>query len=493
MKHASPLALASGIAVLVFGSVHTSSAQTIDRVKPGDASLECAAIARESKSLDGLIAAGDAGTNAVGRSAAGAAAGVGGQIAGSMLGGLFGPLGSVIGGAGSNAAARTATEQAMAPDAAARQRAGEAASRKDFLAQVAAARGCNANDPSVAGKALTAEEFEKLAAAAPGGKLAKLTPLSVASVTPVLSEPVIPYPAGDLLSGKLDLKGKRFYLAEFRVLFDVGGKVTANTRAGYLPGRDYGATNVRVNYSVPNADIAAFQAITDKAFEDFKARLAAAGVKLEDAEAFVRDNGAVYEATEQGSRPGTPVFFEKNFGHSERKYLVMAPTGTKLLSRGFIGIGAGNIGKRVDFSHKKLEGLSVSMAVNMAALESSGSGSAILRRGSTAEAKESMSVSGAPDALVLQGHAAGGGVTMAKALAIDGSFATFRETGGYDTNKDVVGRTMGILSNMGGLGANQTKRVDLEVDLDGPATGRMALKGLATINQAVADQIKAAM
>ncbi|HYH43891.1 MAG TPA: hypothetical protein VD867_18120, partial [Burkholderiales bacterium] len=427
MSNASSLALASGLAVLVFSSIGISSAQTIDRVKPGDASLDCPAIAQEGKSLDGVIAAGDANTNAVGRSAAGAAAGVGGQIAGSMLGGLFGPLGSVIGGAGSNAAARTATEQSMAPNAATRQRAGEAASRKDFLTQVAAAKGCNANDPSVAGKALTAEEFEKLAAAAPTGKLAKLTPLTLESLTSVLGEPVTPYPAGDLLSGKLDLKGKRFYLAEFRVLFDVGGKVTANTRAGYMPGRDYGATNVRVNYSVPNVDIAAFQAITDKAFEDFKARLTAAGVKLEDTDTFVRENGAVYEATEQASRPGAPVFFEKNFGHSERKYLVMAPTGTKILSRGFIGIGAGNISKRVDFSHKKLEGLSVSMAVNMAALESSGSGSAILRRSSTAEAKESMSVGGAPDSLVLQGHAVGGGVTMAKALAVDGSFATFRE------------------------------------------------------------------
>lgn len=94
------------------------------------------------------------------------------------------------------------------------------------------------------------------------------------------------------------------------------------TRGSYLPGRDYGSTRAKVNYTVPQIDITAFQAITDKAWEDFKVRLTAAGVKLH--------------------------------------------------SRGFAGLGAGNIGKRIEWSKSNLEALSISVAVNIAALESSG-------------------------------------------------------------------------------------------------------------------------
>jgi len=391
-----------------------------------------------------------------------------------------------------NVAARQATESSMAPDAAARQRADEAASRKDFLAKLATAKECKADDASFAGRPLSPEEFAQVASLAPA-VLDKVTPLTLASITPTLSETVAPLPAGNLVDGKIELKGKRFYISEFRVLYDVGGRVSASTRAGYLPGRDYGATSVRVNYSIPNLDIAAFQAITDKVYEDFRARASAAGVKFEDAEAFVRDHGAVHEATEQASRPGALVLIERNLGHAERKYLVMAPTGTKLLSRGIAGIGAGNMGKRMEHVRGNLEGLSITVAVNMAALETSGSGSSILRSGSSANAKESMSVSNGPDAFLVQALAAGGVMRMTRVLTLDGNFAKFREVGGYDSSKDAVARTAGVISNLGGLGANQSKRVDLEIDLDGPTASRMALRGLTTVNQALVEYIKAGL
>jgi hypothetical protein len=381
----------------------------------------------------------------------------------------------------------------MAPDAAAKQRAVDASDRKDFLTKVAAAKGCKADDPSFAGKALTLDEFARIAEAMPAGKLAKVTPFTVASLTPVLGEAVTPDPSTVLLDGKLDLKGKRIYLSEFRLLFDVGGTVSANTRAGYMPGRDYGATSARVNYTVPNIDIAAFQALTDKAYEDFRARLTAAGVKLEDADEFVRQNGAVYETTESASKPGSPVLLSKTIGQTERKYLVMAPTGMKIHSRGIIGLGAGSIGKRVDYVSNKLEGMSVTMAVNVAALESSGTGSSIFRRSSSADAKESMSINSGPDSLLLQTHANTQGVRMTKPLVLEGNFANFREAGGYDSSKDAVARTVGVLNNLAGMGANQRKRVDMEVDLDGPTTGRMALRGLVTLNEAIAQHIKGSL
>src|SRR5690606_37054907 len=96
------------------------------------------------------------------------------------------------------------------------------------------------------------------------------------------------------IKGNAALKGKRFYIAEYRVLFEVGGSATASTRAGYLPGKDFGATRVTVAYAVPKPNIELLQAITDQAYADFLARLDAAGLKPEPAEAFTREHGAVY-------------------------------------------------------------------------------------------------------------------------------------------------------------------------------------------------------
>lgn len=327
------------------------------------------------------------------------------------------------------------------------------------------------------------------AAPATSAPPASAAPFNLASVTPVLAEPITALPASGLFDGKLELKGKRFYIAEFRVLFDVGGEVSANTRAGYLPGRDYGATRMRVTYNVPNVDIDAFQAITDKVYADFLSRLSAAGVKLEDAETVTRDNGVVYEAGETPSKPGTPVILDKG----GRKYLVTAPAGMKVISRGFAGMGTGNMGKRMDYVRGNLEALSISVAVNVAALESSGNRSSILSRGSTADAKEGMSITQAPDGFFVHTHAHGSALRMSKALPVEGNFATFREVGGYDSRKDAGARAVAIISALGGLASTQSKRVEMQVDLDGPATARLALRGLATINQGIVEQIKAGM
>jgi hypothetical protein len=84
-------------------------------------------------------------------------------------------------------------------------------------------------------------------------------------------------------------------------------------------------------------------------------------------------------------------------------------------------------------------------------------------------------------------------VAMKKALEIGGGFARFRETSSYDSDTDPVGRATGILTNLAGMGANKSKRVDMEVDLDGPAMGRLSLRGIASVNQALAERIKAGM
>lgn len=320
---------------------------------------------------------------------------------------------------------------------------------------------------------------------------------SIAQATPeqievALAAPVAPMEAPVPVKGNATLKGKRFYIAEYRVLFEIGGTVSANTRGAYFGGTDYGATNVRVNYLVPTPDVKLLQAVTDKAYADFLARLEAAGLKPEPAEAFVKENGAVYEATVEASKPGAEVYEDVELGYGKRKYLVMAPTGTKMVARGFAGIGAGNIGKRIDFSKGNLEGVSVGMVVNLAAQESSGGGSSMFKRGSSANASAAMEVAMAPKQLgVLQTHALTHVVSLGGPLAVPGQFANLRETGGYDTQKDTAVKALQIVGALTmGLGANTSKRVDMALDVDNAALVRHALQGMAAVNQAVAGAIQ---
>lgn len=288
------------------------------------------------------------------------------------------------------------------------------------------------------------------------------------------------------------LKGKRFYIAEYRVLFEVGGKVTANTRAAYFGGRDYGATRVTVNYEWPKPDVQLMQAITDRAYADFLARMEAAGLKPEPIEPFVQANGAVYETKVEASKPGAEVYEEVELGYGKRKYMVFAPTGTRTVERGFIGLGAGNIGKRIDFGKANLEGVSVGMVVNLAAQESSGGGSSMFKRGSSANASAAMEVGVPPKQFgVLQTHATTQAVQLTAPLAVPGQFAEFRETGGYDTQKDALVKGIQILGALTmGVAGNSAKKVDMAVEVDAAALAKHALQGMASTNQAMVAAIQ---
>lgn len=450
----------------------------VERVQPADAQLDCAGIATEREAMKKLIDAGST-ERTLGTAAAGGAANVGAQVATAQAaGGLFGAFGGLATRL-AGAVAQTTVESKMAPDAAAQAKATQAQARDTFLTQLAQAKNCQAGG---SGTALSPEAFQQVA----GLATAPVVPLSAEAVASAVPNDLTPLSTDGLVEGKIDLKGKRVHLTEYRVLFDVGGEVSGSTRAGYLFGTDYGATRVTVTYKVPNPDVAAFQAITDRAFADFKARMAAAGVDM------VYDppeGGGVYNATEVASQPGAPVFLKNNQGYGQRQMLVMAPTGMKLVSRGLAGIGAGDIGKRIDWSKKGWDGLSVTQTVNIAALESSGSGSAILRRSSSAEASSQLTVGNPPGEFAVQAHVGGGLVKFNRSVEVPGVFAQFRTVKDYDSNQDPTMRALGVMQNMMGQAANRSRRVDKEVDLDGPAMARLSLQGLATANQALATVI----
>lgn len=465
-------------ALALLAALGSASAQ--ERVQPTDAQLDCAGIAAEQQRMKALMDAGNS-ERTLGTAAAGTAANVGTQVAtGQVAAGLFGSLGGIAAKL-AGATAQVQTETALGPTDAAREAATRATARHEFLTRLAEARDC-ANGGT---KALSAQAFEQLAAAPPAGTLA-ITPLSAASVAPALATAPSLLPADNLLEGKLPLTGKTVFLTEYRVLFDVSGEVSANTRGGYLLGTDYGSTRATVTYKVPEPDIAALQAITDRAYADFKERLAAAGLTVQTTEP---EGGGIYSATEVGSAPGAPVWADQNLGHVKRRLLVFTPTGTRFISRGFAGIGAGNIGKRMEWNSKNWEGLSVTQTINIAELETSGSGSSIWRRGSSAEASSSLTVGLAPGDFLVQSHMGAGFIRMGQPLPVPGAFANFRTVKTFDSNQDTTSRVVGTLQNLMGQGANKVLKVDKEVDVDGPALARLSYQGLASINQAVAQRL----
>lgn len=485
----SPLSL---FGLFLITSATFVQATEIAKVQEHDGTLDCAGIFAEQKQLAETIEAGDPNSPTFAKAAAGGVANAGGQIAGAVAAqssGLFGALGGLVSKA-AGVVAQQQVEAQMGPSEEAKALAAQATTRNGFLDSLAIAKECRKEEPSFAGKPITAEALQQLASA----EKSSLRPMN-AELVGSLSEQINPLSATPSLDGDIKTAGKHVYLSEFRVLFEVAGEASANTRAGYLPGgTSYGATHSRVKFALAKLDIAAFQAITDRAYKDFRQRLEARGLKLENAETIASSSGAVYPTTEAASTVAAPVYDEANLGYLKRKYVVMAPTGMKLHSRGFAGLGAGNIGTRIDWAKNKIDAISVGVAVNFAALESSGSGSSILHSdGSSTSAGEGMSLSAPPASPVAQGHVEAGALRMSKPLAIPGVFARFHEVGGFDTQKNAAVVALQLAGNLAGIAANKSKTVEMEAELDGPATTRMVLQGLASFNQAVVEKIKAGM
>lgn len=462
--------------------LYSSSVWSIDRIQGADSSLSCQDIASQQIEMKTHIDAGST-ERGLGTAAVGGAANVGGQVATSQVaGGLFGAFGGIAAKVAGTLAQEKA-EAAVGPDPAAIEKARQASARNDFLTQLALAKNCATPTGE---KVLTLEEFQQVATALPIGTV-KAQAMTPELVLASLKEPVTLLPTVGATEGNLNIKGKKVFLTEYRVLFDISGEVNANTRGGYLLGTDYGSTRVTVKYKVPNVDVAAFQAITDKAFEDFKARMASTGVDITYGNP---PEGGVYEATQPGSTAEKSVYISKDVGHSKRVFLVMAPTGMKLISRGFTGIGAGNISNRISWGGKNYEGMNVTQTINIADHASSGSGSSIFRKGSEADAKSGMSVAAGTGEFLVQTHVSGSFLRADNPVLIAGDFANFKDVGGFDSDKNTALRVVGTLQNLAGMGADKFKTVEKEVELDGAATARLAFQGLASMNQALANSVK---
>ena len=326
-------------------------------------------------------------------------------------------------------------------------------------------------------------QAETVAAAAPARPL---RPFDLQSIAPALARPVGAAMASPSVSGRVELASKRVFIAEYQLLFEVAGQIVAATRDGKLFGRDQGAERVALTFtSAP--DIAALQALTDRAWADLRARLDAAGVVLEPAAPIVASFGAVFDATEPASAAGAPVVVTARSASGTRRYLVMAPTGMKLAARSPTGdLSSVNLVARTAYPLRQVEGLSLSMAINFSALDSSTPRPSSFGGDPSAAISPLMEIGPAPSAALVHAHAQRGLVNLNEALLLEGEFGRLRPA--PPTSPDLFG---GAARGQDGVGAPPPpKRIDVVLETDGPVLARMALFGISAANQAIATALR---
>ena len=357
--------------------------------------------------------------------------------------------------------------------------------------------------------------FSLVTACALAQSAAQLQPLSPETVAAALERPIGEPIKAPRTSGEIDLKGKRIYIAEYLLLFDLSGDMPAPGQAGLLLGTPVGDVPALLAYrSAP--DVAALQQITDRAWADLQLRLQQAGVALADAADTVRQHGAVYAATEPASTALAPVVMGATSGgtagQTHRRYLVMAPTGMRMVPRTLAGIGLGNIAARVAYPAAGVEGLSLAMALNFSVLASPAAEAAAPRVSTFAPAAGSasgpaggsasalsplMELAPAPAAALVHAHAQLGLVNLAEALVLAGEFGRLRAAPRAGPLADAAPPQREALAPLLALGrrllgAPEAPRVDALLELDGAATARLSLYALRAANQAIADALKAA-
>ena len=385
---------------------------------------------------------------------------------------------------------------------------------------LAAALAQTAADGATAAPAPAAASAASAAGAAASASTGRpLRPLTLTSIAPVLERAIGAPIAAPATRGQIDLHGKRFYIAEYLLLFEVGGEIAAATKNGRIFGQRQGVEQVSLAYAT-TPDIAALQALTDRLWADLQLRLARAGVSVTPAEQIVPEYGAVYTASEAPSAPGKPVYYEARSGESLRRYLVLAPSGMKVVPRGLTGVGVGNLSARLAYPAKGVEAVSLAIAVNTTGLDG------VADRVSTFIGSDDMytlspllEVRPAPASALVHAHAQLALVNLDEALVLDGEFARIRRTT-YDaaatippneplrllgkTLDNVVGslfgqsgRGRGPITGAGadgqiGTAIAERKRVPVLLELDGPALARMMLYGVSAANEAIAETLRSA-
>ena len=265
---------------------------------------------------------------------------------------------------------------------------------------------------------------------------------------------------------------KRIAVASFRVAFVTDNSVSAQVRGSYLPGRDSSGARSSLYVALKGVDPKTFQAITDKAYADLLAQLAASGREVVPMDQMGEFFASVNATPSDAAKPYTKA-------HNGQTASFFAPSGMPLVFTHFDG-GWGDRGMFDLNNYRRLEEYSFKwkaaviaplLVVNFAKMSSSGNQSGLMSRSAETGAELSMSVAalqsfyGRADEF-RNGMAMGGdqgGFSLAAPIASPVAFGTMRETE-KDNNSavkgifDVLGKAAG-LANAGGAARSSTKSV----------------------------------
>lgn len=132
---------------------------------------------------------------------------------------------------------------------------------------------------------------------------------------------------------RLQLAGDKLqstvFVPSFRVAFQIAGKVTASTRESYALGTTRSGTRVTANTVLEGVDLALMQQITDRAYADFQARLAARGYTQLEPAAWMAAASASRLDWGKHSTPEAVVTVESNNGVAESAYVLVVPSGQR--------------------------------------------------------------------------------------------------------------------------------------------------------------------
>jgi hypothetical protein len=279
---------------------------------------------------------------------------------------------------------------------------------------------------------------------------------------------------------------KRVAVAGFRVAFVNKDNATAQVRASSFFGRDTSGASSSTHASLAGVDTVTLQAITDKAYADFKAQLSLAGREVVPQEELTEFLSSVQATVSTVDKPYVKEVKTQNVEwHS--------PTGVPLwfthLEGAWSDRGAFDLGnwKRLGEYSKKSNAIVVTplIVVNFVAMQSSGNRSGLVARAAETSATPSMNVQ--VFSSLYNSPVDEGGVQMVKGVESEVSFGTLKQTAAEDNSAvkgifDVLGKAAG-LANAGGASRGsstlvmQTTNEDYRVaaqDVLGKATGTFA-------------------
>jgi hypothetical protein len=440
-----------------------------------------------------------------------AMAGTAGNVAAEVANrtGLFGQIGGLagqlFGGIAAQTAANAAKESGQQSAQQAADRLRQAVARKEHLASLFLARGCNAADPNFNPPQTeqSAAAVQALMQASAAGAPRAVDPAELQKLfTPVASVTGLPELDPDAhFKGKMggtfgkDMKevlpnGRRVAIAGFRVAFITENTVSAQVRSSYFLGRDSSGARSTLHLVLQGVDYGTMQSITDKAYADFVRQLQFAGrevVPQEELKEF-------FSGLELSGEPGKPYVSSQN-GQSAT---VVAPGGLPLwFSNWDQTWGDKNAFQQTNFRrvseysarHKAIF-IAPLIVVNFARMSSSGNQSGLIARRAETGAELNMQVVafGSTWTRVDESHGGDeGALTMAAPIGSKMQFGTMKEVSSQDNSSvksafDMLGKSMGML-NAGGAARSKSENVAettnaayaaAAVDALGTATGTFA-------------------